>query len=157
LALIVWAQRRVPLLQYLYFWRFPIWVGLALVGVVPFSLIVAPSLLRSLFVLAPREILFVSWLATLASWVVEITVEGILRYAPLRSEVDPSPVAPWIRHRRVALSALLAWPLIGTAVALSSPPWGTSLLMALAGIVLAVLSLLAAAVIRQLLRHPDEP
>ncbi|HEY4572530.1 MAG TPA: hypothetical protein VIJ26_01145 [Thermoanaerobaculia bacterium] len=157
LALTVWAQRRVPLLQYLYFWRFPIVIGLALVAVVPFSLIVAPSLLRSLFVLAPREILFVSWLATLASWVVEITIEVILRYAPLRFQVEPFPVAPWIRHRRVALFALLAWPMIGTAVALSSPPWGESLLMALAGIVLAVLSLLAAAVIRELLRDPDEP
>ncbi|HEY2289779.1 MAG TPA: hypothetical protein VGM86_03665 [Thermoanaerobaculia bacterium] len=157
LALIVWAQRRMPLLQYLYFWRFPIGIGLALVGVVPFSLIVAPSLLRSLFVLAPREILFVSWLATLASWVVEITIEVILRYAPLRFQVASFPVAPWIRHRRVALFSLLAWPMIGTAVALSSPPWGTSLLMALAGIVLAALSLLAAAVIRELLRHPDEP
>lgn len=156
LALIVWAQRRVPLLQYLYFWRFPLGIGLALVGVVPFSLIVAPSLLRSLFVLAPREILFVSWLATLTSWVVEITIEVILRYAPLRFQVDPFPVAPWLRHRRVALFALLAWPMIGTAVALSSPPWGENLLMALAGIVLAALSLLAAAVIRELLRDPDE-
>src|SRR5262249_2005713 len=113
-ALIVWAQRRVPLPQYLYFWRFPLWMGLALVGVVPFALVVVPSLLRNLFVLAPREILFVSWLATLASWVVEITVEVILRYAPLRFQVEPFPVAPWIRHRRVALFALLAWPMIGT-------------------------------------------
>ena len=155
-ALIVWAQRRVPLLPYLYFWRFPIVIGLALVGVVPFSLLVAPSLLRSLFVLAPREILFVSWLATLASWVVEITVEVILRYAPMRFQVDPFPVAPWLRHRRVLLFALLAWPMIGTAVALSSPPWGWNLLAALTGIVLAALSLLAAAVIRELLRDPDE-
>ena len=122
LALIVWGQRRVPLLPYLYFWRFPIAIGLALVGGVPFSLIAAPSLLRNLFVLAPREILFVSWLATLASWVVEITVEVILRYAPLRFQVEPFPVAPWIRHGRVMLFALLAWPKIGTAVALSSPP-----------------------------------
>ncbi|HEY4561770.1 MAG TPA: patatin-like phospholipase family protein, partial [Thermoanaerobaculia bacterium] len=124
---------------------------------VPFSLIAAPSLLRSLFVLTPREILLVSWLATLASWVVEITIEVILRYAPLRFQVEPFPVAPWIRHRRVALFSLLAWPMIGTAVALSSPPWGTGLSMALAGIALAVLSLLAAAVIRELLRDPDEP
>ncbi len=154
--LIVWAQRRVPLLPYLYFWRFPLVIGLVLVGVVPFSLIAAPSLLRNLFVLAPREILFVSWLATLASWVVEITVEVILRYAPMRFQVEPFPVAPWLRHRRVLLFALLAWPMIGTAVALSSPPWGRNLLMALAGIVLAVLSLLAAAVIRELLRDPAE-
>ncbi|HET9210549.1 MAG TPA: hypothetical protein VFR03_09135 [Thermoanaerobaculia bacterium] len=155
-ALTVWAQRRVPLLQYLYFWRFPIVTGLALVGVVPFSLIVAPSLLRNLFVLSPLEILFVSWLATLASWVVEIAIEVILRYAPLRFQVEPFPVAPWIRRGRVLLFALLAWPMIGTAVALSSPPWGRNLLMALAGIALAVLSLLAAAVIRELLRDPDE-
>lgn len=156
LALIVWAQRRVPLLPYLYFWRFSIVTGLVLVGAVPFSLIAAPSLLRNLFVLAPREILLVSWLATLTSWVVEITVEVILRYAPLRFQVPAFPVAPWVRRGRVSLSALLAWPMIGTAVALSSPPWGRNLLMALAGIVLAVLSLLAAAVIRELLRHPDE-
>jgi hypothetical protein len=157
LALILWAQRRMPLLQYLYFWRFSIVVGLALVGVVPFALLVAPSLLRNLFVLSPREILFVSWLATLTSWVVEITVEVILRYAPYRFQVEPFPVAPWIRHRRVPLFALLAWPMIGTAVALSSPPWGENLLMALAGIVLAALSLLAAAVVRVLLRDPEEP
>jgi hypothetical protein len=156
LALVLWGQRRVPLLQYLYFWRFPIVIGLALVGVVPFSLMVAPSLLRNLFVLAPREILFVSWLATLTSWVVEITVEVILRYAPLRFQVEPFPVAPWIRRGRVALFALLAWPMIGTAVALSSPPWGENLLVALAGIALAALSLLASAVIRELLRDPAE-
>jgi hypothetical protein len=142
LALIVWGQRRVPLLPYLYFWRFPIGIGLALVGGVPFSLIAAPTLLRNLFVLAPREILFVSWLATLTSWVVEITIEVILRYAPLRFQVEPFPVAPWIRHGRVVLFALLAWPMIGTAVA---------------GIALAALSLLAAAVIRVLLRDPAEP
>jgi hypothetical protein len=157
LALIVWAQRRVPLLPYLYFWRFPVGIGLALIGVVPFSLVAAPSLLRNLFVLAPREILFVSWLATLTSWVVEITIEVILRYAPLRFQVEPFPVAPWIRHGRVVLFALLAWPMIGTAVVLSSPPWGWNLLMALAGIALAALSLLAAAVIRVLLRDPAEP
>ena len=43
LALILWAQRRVPLLPYLYFWRFPLLTALALVGVVPFALVVRES------------------------------------------------------------------------------------------------------------------
>ncbi len=156
-ALAVWAQRRVPLLPYLYFWRFPLLTALALVGVVPFALVVAPGLLRNLFVLAPREILFVSWLATLTSWVVEISIEVILRYAPFRFKVEPFPVVPWLRRWRVPLFALLAWPVIVTAVALSSPPLVSNLLMAVGGIALAALSLLAAAIIRVLLRDPSQP
>jgi hypothetical protein len=156
-TLVVRVQRRAPLLQYVYFWRFPLLTALALVGVVPFALVVAPGLLRNLFVLAPREILFVAWLATLTSWVVEISIEVILRYARFRFQVEPFPVAGWIRRWRVPLFALLALPVLVTAVALSSPPLGTNLLMALAGIALAGLSLLAAAVIRVLLRDPSQP
>ena len=126
-------------------------------GVVPFALVVAPGLLRNLFGLAPREILFVSWLATLTSWVVEISIEVILRYAPFRFKVEPFPVVPWLRRWRVPLFALLAWPVIVTAVALSSPPLGSNLLMAVGGIALAALSLLAAAIIRVLLRDPSQP
>ncbi len=157
LALTVWAQRRIPLLPYLYFWRFPLLIATVLVGFAPFSLRVAPSLLRNLFVLSHREILLVSWLATLTAWVVMITGEVILRYAPLRFAVPPFPLPAWFRRHRLPLFALLAWPLTGTAVELSPPPFGRNLAMAAGGIVLAALGLLAAAVFRALFRDRSHP
>lgn len=157
LTLVVWAQRRIPLLPYLYFWRFPLLLAIVLVGFAPFSLRVAPSLLRNLFVLSHREILLVSWLATLTAWVVMVTGEVILRYAPLRFAVAPFPLPLWFRRHRLPLFALLAWPLIGTAAALSPPPLGRNLAMAAGGILLAALGLLAAAVFRALFRDRSHP
>jgi hypothetical protein len=155
--LITWAQRRMPLLQYLYFWRFSLMTALALVGVVPLSLNVATSLLRNLFSLGAGGIVFISWLGTLTAWVVMITMEIVLRYAPLRFGVAAFPVPEWIRRYRVALFSLLAWPLIGAAIVVSPPSRETNLLAAVGGILLATLSLLAAVALRAMLRDPRQP
>jgi hypothetical protein len=157
LVLIAWAQRRMPLLQYLYFWRFSLLTALALIGVVPLSLNVATSLLRNLFSLGPWGILFISWLGTLTAWVVMITMEIVCRYAPLRFGVDPFPVPRWISRYRVGLFSLLAWPLIGATIVVSPPAREMNLLAAVGGILLAALSLLAAVALRAMLRDPSQP
>ncbi|HEX3556636.1 MAG TPA: hypothetical protein VIA62_25725 [Thermoanaerobaculia bacterium] len=159
LAAIVAAQRRGPFLQYLYLCRFPLLVAATLVGVVPLALRGVPSLLRNLFSLGGGEILLVSCLATLTGWGVMVGLEVILLNAPERFGVPPLPLPDWFRRRRVPLFALLAWPLIGTVVALSpgalprsSAVW--RLAWAAGGVLLAAACLLGSVALRTMLSAP---
>lgn len=144
LALVVWAQRRGPFLQYLYFCRFPLIAGLALVALPPLALYGAPSLLGNLFWLSREGILLVSLLATLAAWVVMVTLEILVAYAPLRFGVRALHPPPGLLRFRVPLFALLALPVIGTAVAQSPSPLLWNLGAAAAGVGLAALLFLLA-------------
>lgn len=145
LAFVVRAQRRGPFLQYLYFCRFPLLAGLALVALPPLALYGAPSLLGNLFWLSRGGIALVSLLATLAAWVVMVTLEILVAYAPLRFGVVEAFEPPsWLLRFRVPLFALLALPLIGTAVAQSPASFAWNLGAAAAGVGLAALLFLLA-------------
>jgi Patatin-like phospholipase len=151
LAFVVWAQRRGPFLQYLYFCRFPLLAGLALVALPPLSIYGAPSLLGNFFWLSRGGILLVSLLSTLAAWVVMVTLEILVAYAPLRFGVRAFEPPSWLLRFRVPLFALLALPVTGTAVAQSPAPLAWKLEAAAAGAgVAAVLFLLAFLAYRKL-------
>ena len=142
---LVWIQRRTGVfLEYLYFCRFPLSFGLLLAALPAIALWGAPSLLANLFRLTPGEILLISFFATLTAWMVLITLELIVAYAPSRFRVPRLTLPHWLVHYRIPLFTLLALPLIATAVVQSRSPLGRGLGMAAVGMVLAAAVLLLA-------------
>ncbi|HSK81230.1 MAG TPA: patatin-like phospholipase family protein, partial [Thermoanaerobaculia bacterium] len=104
----------------------------------------APSLRGNLFWLSRGGIVLVSLLATLAAWVVMVTLEILVAYAPLRFGVEALEPPSWLLRFRVPLFALLALPLIGTAVAQSPASFVWNLGAAVAGLGIAALLFLLA-------------
>src|SRR5580693_1198523 len=143
-AAIAWLQRRGPLLQYLYFIRFPLLLALALLLLAPAALYLVPAVLANLFDLQPNGLVIVAWIAPLAAWVVMVTVGVILAYGPHRFGVRPLRVPGWLHRWRVPLFALLAAVLLGTCVRHSESTLLVRLLHLGIGLALALASLLAA-------------
>ena len=155
-ALARW-QRRGPVLQYLFFCRYPIWIAIALLGLPFLAVRAAPSLLANLFALEDGHILLVTWLATLVAWAVMITLHMAFCYAPSRFRVPPVALPRWLQRYRVPLFALLALPLAGTAVALSEGSLATRLGWAAAGFAVAFASLVASTAVQVMLGDPAAP
>ena len=84
LGLILWGQRRLPVVQYLYLTRYSLLNAVIVIGLAPFALYIATSLLQNLFVLTERwwEIALITWFAILAAWVVMTTLRLLLDSAP---------------------------------------------------------------------------
>jgi hypothetical protein len=136
----VYQQRR-PVLQYLYFCRFPLSIGLLLAGLPILGLWFARSLFRNLFVTGSLGIFLVTLLASLAAWVVLITALivvkgaearfGVKWQAPPEGHVAPEGADEDVgRHAQarpgsrkmllpLILSGCLALPTIATVVTLS--------------------------------------
>lgn len=121
-GLIVWLQRRLPLLQYLYLGRYSLLSALFLVGLPPLSIFVATSLLKNLFILSQWwEIALVTWLAVLNAWVVMLTSRLLLNTIPYFFLRMPKPALPeWPEGRIVACFALAALPMMAGVVWLST-------------------------------------
>ncbi len=137
-ALLLRLQRRRPVLQYLFFCRYPLLVGLALVLVAPLALAWAASLLRNLLALSAQGIYLVSLLAACSAAVVLITLEVILRYGPARFESPGIELPAWVLYLRFPSAVLLALPLTAAAIYASPGPLATRLGMALGGWLTAV-------------------
>jgi hypothetical protein len=144
LGAIVWLQRRGPLLQYLYFARFPLLLALVLLALPPAALHLVPSLLANLFDLQPNGLVIVSWIAPLGGWVVMVTLGVILACAPDRFGVPPVRVPGWLHRHRVLLFALLATGLLHACVRASAASLLVRLLHVAIGLALALATLLAA-------------
>lgn len=119
------CQQRRPILQYLFFCRFPLAIGVLLFALPFLGLGPLRSLFRNLFVTSAEGVFLVTLLAFLAAWVVLITARIAAGGAPERFGVswnpDGSPPRPGPRGSllQLALSGLLALPTVAVVVALS--------------------------------------
>ncbi len=119
LGLLLAGQQRWPLLQYLFFARYPLLMALVLLSLGPLSLWVVPSLFKNLFALSWRGTIVVTLLALLASGAVVITCELILRHAQSRFAAPPIVVPEWVACYRFVAAVLLAVPLIASVLKVS--------------------------------------
>ncbi len=145
-VLVVPLQRRFPVLQYLWYCRFPILFALVLIGLGPFSVLVLPQLLNNQFDLSGWEFAAVAWVSGLGAWTVLLTLRNILLYAHLRFDhlQGPEAVTEWVRTRQPLLVAWLVGPVLLTALTVSTQPGVGPLLWILLGLAAAWLLLLAA-------------
>lgn len=130
-GLIIWLQRRLPVLEYLYLGRYSLLSALLLIGLAPLSIFVATSLLQNLFILSQWwEIALVTWLALLHSWVVMLTGRLLLSSIPhFFLRMPKLPLPEWSEGRLAALFALMALPIVAGIVWLSTNiPLSTRLL-----------------------------
>lgn len=112
-------QRRRPLLQYIFFIRHSVLVGLILLLLAPLALYVIPTMGQNLFVIdTVWGIGLVTALAILASWVVMFTMLLTIRSAP-RVMLDiykplhaPRWLPQWVIRHRAWFFALLALPIV---------------------------------------------
>lgn len=118
-------QQRRPILQYLFFCRFPLAIGLLLLALPYLGLGPMRSLFRNLFVTGAGGVFLITLLAFLAAWVVMLTTRITAGGTPERFGVawhsDGSPPRPGPRGSflQLALAGLLALPTVGVVVALS--------------------------------------
>lgn len=112
IAFVLWTQRRAPLLQYLYFLRFPLVVGVVLVGFAPLVGWKLASSLQNLFVADLLGVAVISFLGFLAAWTIMATVLLVIKLASLRFKVKPLPVPHWMVRFRIHLFASLALPIV---------------------------------------------
>jgi len=118
-------QQRRPILQYLFFCRFPLAIGLLLFSLPLLGLGPLRALFRNLFVTSAGGVFLISLLAFLAAWVVLLTARIAAGGAPERfcvawsSGASPPRPGPRGSLLQLALSGLLALPTVGTVVALS--------------------------------------
>lgn len=154
-------QQRRPILQYLFFCRFPLAIGLLLLLLPLLGLGPTRSLFLNLFVTSAGGVFLITLLAFLAAWVVLITARLAAGGAPERFGVawnpDGSPQRPGPRGSllQLALSGLLALPTAVTVVALSpDSDIGWLLFLAVLGMVAALFLFYAAYVIGRYLAPP---
>ncbi len=152
-----WIRAAGRLVPFLFVCRFPLAVAAALVALPPLALVAARPLLGNLFTLRRREIALVALLATVASWVVMVTLEIFVHYAPARFDVAPAAVPDWLVAWRVPLFVLLAAPIVAATVWRSPPPRRASLAAAALGVAAAAFLLFASAGLHWMLRDPDRP
>lgn len=151
-----WAAAAGRAIPFLFVCRFPLALALALVALPPLALRGARSLLGNLFALWPRAVALVAFLATLAAWVVMVTLEIFVHYAPARLGIAPVAAPGWLGAWRVPLFALLAAPTVAAAV-WRSPPRRASAAAAVAGVAAALALLFATAAFHWMLRDPARP
>lgn len=170
LASIALLQQRRPILQYLFFCRVPLTIGLLLFALPSIALGPMRSLFRNLFVTRPGGVFLISLLSFLSAWVVLLTVRLTAGGAAARFcttwNADGSPVRPGPRGSliQLALSGVLALPTVGTVVALSPesgvigqppPTIAVSLLFAFLGMTTALFLFYFAYLLGRYLSPPD--
>jgi hypothetical protein len=151
-----WMAAAGRLVPFLFICRFPLALALALVALPPLALSAARSLLGNLFCLRPREVALIAFLATLAAWVVMVTLQIFVHYAPARFGVARVAAPAWLGAWRVPLFVLLAAPIVA-AVVWRSPRRRASLVAAALGVAAAGLLLLGTAAFHWMLRDPARP
>jgi hypothetical protein len=125
LVVVALYQQRRPILQYIFFCRFPLTIGLLLLALPILGLGPTRALFRNLFVTSAGGVFLISLLAFLAAWVVLLTARLAAGGARERFGVawnpDGSPSQPGPRDSLVqlALSGLLAVPTVALVVKLS--------------------------------------
>ena len=87
--LVGWVQRHRPLVQYLFFLRFPLLLVMLLVLLPVLGGDPDSTMLRNLFVLDARGITWATWVTLMAAWVVAATAGLIGRLAPERFGTAP--------------------------------------------------------------------
>jgi hypothetical protein len=151
------AQRNFPLLQYLFFCRYPLLLGALLVLLGPLCVLALSELLRNLFALKPAQLCWVAFLALLCAGAALLSLRNMLRYAKVRfSTKAPAPerLTAWIRDHWWLVIGGLATPVIVTALFISNA--GLSHYgMALLGIVLALLFYWVTALVQELFGDPN--
>ncbi|HEX3125733.1 MAG TPA: hypothetical protein VH394_00230 [Thermoanaerobaculia bacterium] len=164
-------QQRRPILQYLFFCRFSLVIGLLLLALPFAGLGPLKALFGNLFVTSAGGVFLITLLAFLASWVVLLTARITAGGAPARFRVpwnpdgvhrQPSPRGSFLQ---LALAALLALPTV-YAVVMHSPESanpddgapagiGLPLLMAFLGLAAALILFYAAYLLGRYLAPPD--
>lgn len=160
LLAVLWAQQRRPFLQYVYYCRFSILIGLLLLALPVLGLCVAPTLLRNIFELDALDIVAVTWLALLASWAVMVSGGLTVDYAHLRFDVVRWPSPRWLTDVLesgfgIALFSLLALPTVLAAFWLSSDPWWVRIGAVVGGAVLALVMFVVAIALSEYLSPHD--
>ncbi|MCB9156002.1 MAG: patatin-like phospholipase family protein [Caldilineaceae bacterium] len=119
IILLLRIQRSRPLLQYLFFIRHSLLVGLILVGLAPVALYLLPNMGQNLFVIDTIwGIGLVTALAVIASWVVMFTMLLTIRSAPrvmldiYRPVHAPRWLPKWVIRQRAWFFALLTLPIL---------------------------------------------
>ena len=132
-------QLRYHLLQYLFFIRYPLWLGLAQL-ILPFISLHtgARLLLGNLFYLTPAQVLTVTWLAIIKSWVLCTSAEMILTTTRKRLDIrfrkgppgEPFVWPGWISRLKLLWYAIPALPtLYGMLYATLATWWESALAM----------------------------
>ncbi len=116
------TQRRFPLLQYLWFCRFPIVLGLALIVLGPVAVLVLPLILRNIFDLEGTGFGVAAFQLLVASWTIQLTLRNILLYGDRRFDVrEPALAASdWVHRHATVLLIWLNLPLLVTVLIVSA-------------------------------------
>jgi hypothetical protein len=157
LSLALLVQRAFPLLQYLFYCRYPLLFGALLVLLGPLCLTVAAELLRNLFALAPTQMRWATFLALLYAGTTLLSLLNVLRYGRTRFSITapaPARVVDWILHYWWWLIAAMVAPLILTALVVSKPGLGHCVEIAV-GAGSALLFYWVAALIQELFGDPN--
>ncbi len=120
-AWLIYRQCSFPILQHLYFCRFPLLLGALLVALGPVAVWGLPNVLGNLFVLVDGEgacsgFVTVTALSLLIAATVVLTLGSVLRHGPERFQLArPELLLQWLSGHRVLVSVLLSLPVPMTA------------------------------------------
>lgn len=102
--IVLWLQKRLPLLQYLFFCRVPLICGLLLVTLPLIAHFLVPSLLGNLLLVESgrASVFWVTFVTSCAGYMVVQTTELILQQAPERMYVAPLLKLPKSKRKKNA-------------------------------------------------------
>jgi Patatin-like phospholipase len=127
---------------YVYLLRIQLLTIMLLMLFPPIALWAAPSLLRGIFDITPRGIIFVALTAILASWTVTVTASQVFLYGPERFHIQPFPIrcpafdeSPGGRWRQSLVFAILSLPTVLAAVYVSKNDGTSSYLWLVLGVI----------------------
>jgi len=151
-----WLRRNVPRL---YLLRFPIILGLTLVGLVPLGLVWIPAMFRNMFILPRIGLALVALFATLGAATVLVTRRVTLLYGPERFNVLWHARSHQLGTGSVLAHSTIGLPLIGSTVWLSSTEghlgWLTAFSMASLGVLAAAILVWTAELVQAWLTSAD--
>lgn len=150
-------ERLLSLLTYAYLLRFPLLTALAIVGIFYAAFCtIARSLLANLFDISwGWGIFFLSLTAFNAAWVVMLTLRLVLLYGAERFGIEQYQVNANVKWRHIALSSLIALPMVCGAIYYSTNNTALEITEAVLGLIASLLLLGTAAIIRKFFTRPQ--
>src|SRR5215207_3923241 len=150
-------NRILSFATYVYLLRFPLLTAAAAVGIALAAFFTdARLLLGGLFDVSERYGVFlVSLTAFLAAWTVMLTWRLVLLYGQRRFDAEFRPVNPNVRWRHLALSGLLALPIVVGVIVKSPGRDGWEIGGAVLGLLCALGAFWAAALSRKFFTRPQ--
>jgi hypothetical protein len=149
-------QNVLSFLTHLYLLRFPLLTAIAVVGIWAAAFFTnARSLLGNLFDVSwPGGIFYLSLTAFVTAWVVMLTWRLVLLYGAERFATPVYQVSPNVKWWHLALSGLIALPVVCGAVYYSTRPHIWEVAEALLGLLVALEILLLATIVQKWFTRP---